>query len=519
MQPIDAVRNFLPFQVVWGPVLFVLPLTFLLSFLSAWIGAAVALGPFRQAEGQTWVERARLGYPARCVAARTGVLLPLLVFVLVLFQVGPVCPVPPGVLALLSWLAAYAGAALVRYRVERRTGPTLPAVGWLRGEVTTWLVLNPWFVVFLLVTAGAYGRDGRTASAIGCVGIVGMGFFLAGGGVLVARVLGLARPASARLREVVEKMAATVGVRPRSFDEIDLPYANAFALPLAGRLIFTRGLLQILDDEELAAVCAHELGHLGEPRLVSIARVLPVFFTIPIAIGFQVVTAFGITVYVALVVVVLLALVLVRRLAHRLEHGADRVAQAHEGASGTYARALAKLYEANLAPVVHLGKGSHPHLYDRLTAAGVPPEYPRPKPPPRFWLGLGLTVSLTLVMLALGGACFAQFSASQQVASASEKGVLLRFTFWGGNGQELSWLAWIHYLRGEWDRALAIHQAAAQIVPSRSTRRPPRPTGTRLPTLPTWPSLWPHWGVATRPREQFRRRNNGRRRMASAPLR
>jgi len=51
------------------------------------------------------------------------------------------------------------------------------------------------------------------------------------------------------------------------------------------------------------------------------------------------------------------------------------------GRPGVYARALARLYEANFAPAVMPRKHSHPHLYDRLVSAGVQPDYPRPEPP------------------------------------------------------------------------------------------------------------------------------------------
>ncbi len=49
-----------------------------------------------------------------------------------------------------------------------------------------------------------------------------------------------------------------------------------------------------------------------------------------------------------------------------------------------YARGLEKIYEANLIPVVlHPKRHPHPDLFDRLAAAGVPPAYDRPAPPPR----------------------------------------------------------------------------------------------------------------------------------------
>ena len=64
---------------------------------------------------------------------------------------------------------------------------------------------------------------------------------------------------------------------------------------------------------------------------------------------------------------------------------ADALSSANEGESGTYARALEHLYQLNLVPAVVRQKHAvHPHLYDRLLAAGVVPAYPRPSPPSRW---------------------------------------------------------------------------------------------------------------------------------------
>ena len=71
---------------------------------------------------------------------------------------------------------------------------------------------------------------------------------------------------------------------------------------------------------------------------------------------------------------------LTRRLSRRLEARADRLACAHEPDPGAYALALAKLHEENLIPAVTRQR-LHPDLYDRLLAARVQPDYPRPNKP------------------------------------------------------------------------------------------------------------------------------------------
>src|SRR5205823_45956 len=108
-------------------------------------------------------------------------------------------------------------------------------------------------------------------------------FLTRGGGLPIARALGLARLASPRLSAVVARAAERVGLRPRATYEIPSSNANAFAFPLSGRLAFTTTILDVLDDDELTAVCAHELGHLAEPRALSWCRVAPLLFLGPLA--------------------------------------------------------------------------------------------------------------------------------------------------------------------------------------------------------------------------------------------
>ena len=64
-----------------------------------------------------------------------------------------------------------------------------------------------------------------------------------------------------------------------------------------------------------------------------------------------------------------------------LEVRADEIATTHQGAAGTYARALSRLHEDGLIPaVLAKKKATHPDLYDRLQTAGDMPDYPRPAP-------------------------------------------------------------------------------------------------------------------------------------------
>jgi hypothetical protein len=53
-----------------------------------------------------------------------------------------------------------------------------------------------------------------------------------------------------------------------------------------------------------------------------------------------------------------------------------------ENHDGAFARALSRLHEDSQIPAVFADNNySHPSLYDRLIAAGMTPDYPRPTPP------------------------------------------------------------------------------------------------------------------------------------------
>jgi Zn-dependent protease with chaperone function len=160
--------------------------------------------------------------------------------------------------------------------------------------------------------------------------------------------------------------------------------------------------MAMLNDDELAAVCAHELAHLSEPRWVTairlffscLARLWVVVPAITLTLHQsydQDVAASGILATGVGTWVYIVMLAFYGRLYRRMEVRADGAAKSAETAPGTYARALEKIYSANRVPVVITSrKHRYPELYDRLVEAGAPPEYARPAAPPRGPLYLGL---------------------------------------------------------------------------------------------------------------------------------
>jgi Zn-dependent protease with chaperone function len=70
------------------------------------------------------------------------------------------------------------------------------------------------------------------------------------------------------------------------------------------------------------------------------------------------------------------------RVSRRMETRADKIAVENQADAAVYARALERLYQTNQMPAVMPKRSSkiHPDLYDRMIAAGVTPDYPKPAP-------------------------------------------------------------------------------------------------------------------------------------------
>ena len=81
-----------------------------------------------------------------------------------------------------------------------------------------------------------------------------------------------------RLCRIVEPLAIAAGLPTPYVGVIDSPALNAFACGIRRKdavLVFTRGLIDGLDDDELAAVAAHEIIHIvnGDIRLIAATNV------------------------------------------------------------------------------------------------------------------------------------------------------------------------------------------------------------------------------------------------------
>jgi Zn-dependent protease with chaperone function len=464
MQAASAAREVLPFWVGWGTVLFHVPAAFLVSLAAASLGTLLASIPLRGLRGGGWVERARLAYVVRITGSLGLLGCPIILGVAAGTYDGPLSILSPARIGISAAAAALLAASIVRLRWERRFhGEPLGVLAWIRGGAAVWLLLFPHLIVGVVLAAILPGRMDLRAALIIAAGLAALTGCAWGGGLFTARLLGLARPASPRLAAIVESISQKVGVRPKVVYELCWSKANAFAFPLARRLAFTERAVRVLKDDELAAIAAHELGHLGESRLTAAARSAGIYVILPLAAARPVLGSFGVYAFAASVLLVLVVVRLIRRLARKMEERADAVARSHEGESGTYARALERLHEVNLIPAVMSGKRRiHPHLYDRLAAAGVQPAYPRPKPPSgALMLAAALAAVLLAGVVSIGlrmGIC-----AGGLFARGSEPALLFFTALDGGGADRMADLAYLRWKRGDGEGAYRLYEAAAEL--------------------------------------------------------
>ena len=366
----------------------------LLTFVMNWL----SLIPWRRARGQHWTERARLYHPARMGAASNLWVLPAVtsLSVLLLFpQNGPHWA--------LVGIAASIGALVGTLPMDREVWPRIELPEMWRLAVRSWIIR--FFLWFVFIGGALLMPEDFNFETV-LIPLAVLAFLIwwnQQGWIMVSRWLGSMTAPPEKLVNIVRTTAAKMNISVGEIWFVRSHSAQAFAFPAKRALLFTERLVNLLTDEEISAVCAHELAHLTESRSDHFKRYivwlvyLPWLFARPMIHHFSI---FGF--YIPLAVTLIVPRIF-RRVSHRLEMRADSIAHAHEPDPGTYARALAKLYEDNLLPAVNAKKrATHPHLYDRLLAAGVTPDFPRPSPPsPTSWNGVLVSMALGILAVLL----------------------------------------------------------------------------------------------------------------------
>src|SRR6185369_9417352 len=369
-------------------------------FLTGWIasGLATTLGlwPLRRGAEMHWTERARIGYPVR-VALAVGLVLSLVLpSLLARSMESPFSVAPAWLTPIAAALAGWTGMSL-GVRRSWLGLPRLPFRERVRSSVVLTALYLPTLLVFAALVAVMPLQMNRRAWITLGIGAVAMALVLWRSGLPVLRLLGLAVPASERLRQAVDRAVERVGVQPAAVWEVPWTVANAMALVFSRQIVFTTGALLRLDDEQLTAVAAHELGHLSERPGIKAVRTLGAWILLALSTAVPLYRTYGWMGLGCLYVAFLGVSAGMRRVGRRMEVRADAIGLGTEGSAGVYARALERMYETNLVPAVMRGRlRVHPPLWDRMVAAGVTPDYPRPRPPGR-WKAFFLQMLLVIV--------------------------------------------------------------------------------------------------------------------------
>lgn len=179
--------------------------------------------------------------------------------------------------------------------------------------------------------------------------------------------------------------------------------AVAFAFPTTNELVFSDRLLEICTDAEITTVCAHEMAHLTESKTVLTGRLLGSLILFPFIFINPLIHLYGIFGLFVAYVGMFALIRFTRWLSQRMEKRADQFAVSNQLNEGVYARALENIYRENSTPAVNINnKQTHPHLYDRMLATAITPDFPRPPKPQKLtWIGFIYAVAFGFLFVAV----------------------------------------------------------------------------------------------------------------------
>jgi len=375
----------------------------LLSALLAWLLNMLALRPWRRAALAHWTERARILYPVRKAALLNITLIPAFM-VIAQLALPAVWQTHWSACAGASFCGTLAGS----YSIDRALWPFLRLVEWAGLAARGWLLRLAMIGVGACLVWFMPEEFGWRAAGLGVLGAALLLALHCGLTIRIGRILGLTRLAPERLARLVAETSARMKIPVRRVWLVKSPTANAWAFVMTREIMFSSGLQDNLTDEEIRAICCHEMGHLSESKAAILCRVAAAYAFLPLVFVRPLTHAAGPFGLLAACAFSLVVMVVSNRFRRRLEIRADQAGKSHEVEAGGYARALEHIYQLNHLPAVMSGKRTiHPHLYDRLLAAGVTPSYPRPKAPRKVGLQTcvvcGMIVGAGVLTLMLRG--------------------------------------------------------------------------------------------------------------------
>lgn len=350
--------------------------SFCIAFVLEWGLNWLAMIPWRRSVGKHWTERARLLYPAR-KSARFNL------WILTVFSVIATLLLDPESNPIFPALAGLLGAVLGSYSMNREIYPEIRFKSWLHLVASSLLLLFGFWAVLVTGALAMPENFGPLTWVVAGLVLLAMVAYFSGLGVHLLRGLRLLKPAPQQLAALVEEVSQKMAVPVRATWVLSTHLNNAVALPLTRQLIFTEKLVSIHPAPEIKVICAHELGHLNEPRKVLFVRTLVGLSLFPL-VFIKPMDSFATAPdgYLLLLIPILLLFLVGRRVSRRMEKRADQIAAENQADTTVYARALERLYQTNHMPAVTSGRSNkiHPDLYDRVLAAGVTPEFPKPAP-------------------------------------------------------------------------------------------------------------------------------------------
>lgn len=365
-----------------------------IAFFTNWL----ALIPWRRAKEQHWSQRARLYHPVRAAAANNLWTIPAV------FALAGTVVWPDGSPHwLLVMIVSAIGTFMGTIPMNREVFPRIHTCDLLRQSGISFLIgYGSWFV--FLVAASLMPRQFNYDVAVksGVLALV-WGSWKLGLWHVLGRLTVWLQPAPERLRNIVTGVSARAKIPFSQVWLIRIPVAQAFALPRSRTLLFSERILELLSDDEISSICAHELGHLRESFADRCKRSIRKLAVFPWLYFKPIVYTYGHPGFFALLGVTVMVPYVYLRFSRKLEKRADLTAKLTPLDAETYARALLRLHEDNLIPaVLRRGQTTHPHLYDRLQAAGVTPDFPRPAAAHSMsWNGIVFALLLGGLMAAL----------------------------------------------------------------------------------------------------------------------
>jgi len=379
---------------------------FAITAISAIVGALVVLPP-KGWRKLPWPEQARLLYPPFIAPVITCFVLLFIITwsSMVFFSFSPFRP--PLRMLLLSVALALLGAVFVAMSLIWLLSPRRPGlIYWLAGCISCVLFGYPNTLVVtpMAVALVTFPLDLSIVIFILLLGALGIGFACWGGGILVARALGLARPALPRAANAADWAGERVGVRPRAVFELRWPKVAVDAFVFSRYIIVSDAAAELLSDDELFALIIRETTFFQQPWLAGGIRLMDsavIYFLLACtAVG---VMLGGHAMPIGIITGFCCAYIM-RPFSKRAQLRADALAAQSAIDPVSALNALHRQYELNLKPVVAVSnRNRDAHLYDRMIAAGIPMPYPRPAPPSSARIFLSILAAIgTCVFLSIG---------------------------------------------------------------------------------------------------------------------